>query len=79
MSSSTEEAEVEGFDSVVQPSDALEHIILKLKEAVTRGTLDNVDLDGLREVERFTEEWKLRFDYNSLSLSRCLLPSMNAV
>jgi hypothetical protein len=44
MSSSTDnlaedkaEAGVEGFDFVVQPSDALEHIILKLKEAVTRG------------------------------------------
>ena len=31
------EAGVEGFDSVVQPSDAFEHIILKLKKAVTRG------------------------------------------
>jgi len=44
MSSSTDntaedkaEAGVEGFDSVVQPSDKLERIILKLKEAVTRG------------------------------------------
>ncbi|KIM89432.1 hypothetical protein PILCRDRAFT_813371 [Piloderma croceum F 1598] len=47
MSSSTDsisedkaEAAVEGFLSVVQPSDKLEHIILKLKEAVTSAVSD---------------------------------------
>ena len=35
------EAGVEGFDSVVQPSDALEHIILKLKKAITKGVHPN--------------------------------------